>query len=129
MFSMPVKLLGGISGALEMKESYFLSINVLLKHAEGISEMVNAKVFKPLPLCSAPLKTLLVGYFWSSRNESKPLSIQNVFEKMLRDISEEVNAVAFKPLPLCSAPLKTLLVGIIGALKIKQSYFLSINVF
>ena len=48
---------------------------------------------------------------------------------MLRDISEEVNAVAFKPLPLCSAPLKTLLVGIIGALKIKQSYFLSINVF
>ena len=27
----------------------------------GISEMVNARAFKPLPLCSAPLKTLLVG--------------------------------------------------------------------
>ena len=25
----------------------------------GISEMVNARVFKPLPLCSAPLKILL----------------------------------------------------------------------
>ena len=57
MFSMPVKLLGGISGALEMKESYFLSINVFLKHAEGNSEIVNAIAFKLLPLCSVILKT------------------------------------------------------------------------
>ena len=51
------------------------------------------------------------------------------FEKMLWGISELVNAIVFKPLPLCSAPLESLSVGIIGALKIKESYFLNINVF
>ena len=35
--------------------------------------MVNARAFKPLPLCSAPLKT-----YWSSRNERKPLSELNM---------------------------------------------------
>ena len=39
----------------------------------GISETVNAR---PLPLCSGPLKNLLVEIFWSSRNERKPLSKQ-----------------------------------------------------
>ena len=48
---------------------------------------------------------------------------------MLWEISGTRNARAFKPLPLFSAPLKTLLVWIIGALKIKESNFLSINVF
>ena len=28
----------------------------------GISEMVNARAFKILPLCSAPLKTYLLGF-------------------------------------------------------------------
>ena len=46
--------------------------------------------------------------YWSSRNERKPLSQQNMyFEKMQWSISETVNARAFKPLPLYSAPLKT----------------------
>ena len=48
---------------------------------------------------------------------------------MLWEISGTMNAVAFKPLPLYSAPLKTLLVGIIGALKIKESHFLSKSLF
>ena len=48
---------------------------------------------------------------------------------MLQGISEMVNARAFKPLPLCSAPLKTYLVGISGALGMKESHFLSKNVF
>ena len=28
----------------------------------GISEMVNARALKPLPLCSGPLKTYLLGF-------------------------------------------------------------------
>ena len=39
----------------------------------SISEMVNARAFKPLPLCLAPLK-LTSRDFWSCRNERKPLS-------------------------------------------------------
>ena len=34
-----------------------------------ISETVNARAFKPYPLCSAPLKTSFSRDFWSSRNQ------------------------------------------------------------
>ena len=44
-------------------------------------------------------------------------------------ISETVNARVFKPLPLCSAPHENLLVKISGALWMKESHFLSKNVF
>ena len=40
-----------------MTERHFLSKNVFQNMQCGISEMVNARTFKPLPLCSAPLKT------------------------------------------------------------------------
>ena len=39
------------------KESHFLSKMCFEKMLWGISEMVNARAFKPLPLCSAHLKT------------------------------------------------------------------------
>ena len=43
----------------------------------SISERVNGRPFKPLPLCSAPLKTN-----WSSRNERKSLSkLKHVLRK------------------------------------------------
>ena len=42
----------------------------------GISEMVNARAFKPLPLCSESPWNLTSRNFWSSRNERKPLSKQ-----------------------------------------------------
>ena len=48
---------------------------------------------------------------------------------MLWGISEMVSDRAFKAMPLCSAPLKKLLVGIPGALSLKESHFLSKNVF
>ena len=48
---------------------------------------------------------------------------------MLEGISEMVDAIAFKPLPLCSAPHENLLAGISGALGMKESLFLSKNVF
>ena len=69
-----------------------------------ISEMVNTRAFKPLPLCSCMPENLMVEYFWSSRNKRKPLSqVEMCFEKMLWGISEMVNARACKPLPLCSS--------------------------
>ena len=57
VFSTPENGLLGIFGALGTKESHFLSKNVLKKMLWGITEMVNTRAFKPLPLCSAPLKT------------------------------------------------------------------------
>ena len=51
------------------------------------------------------------------------------FEKMLWDISEMVNARACKPLPLCLAPLEILLAVTCGALGMKESHFVSKNVF
>ena len=42
----------------------------------GISDMVNARAFQPLPLCSEPPWNLPSRDFWSSRNERKSLSKQ-----------------------------------------------------
>ena len=48
----------------------------------SISDMVRARTFKHLPLCSELLKNLLVEIYWSSRNEGKPLSkLKHVFRK------------------------------------------------
>ena len=64
----------------------------------GISEMVNARVFKPYPLGSALLKTYFCGDFCSSRNKRNILSkIKLCFEKMLWSTSEMVNARPFIP--------------------------------
>ena len=58
VFSTPEILLVEINRALGMKENHFLSKKMCFeKMLWGISEMVNARAFKPLPLCSAPLKT------------------------------------------------------------------------
>ena len=74
----------------------------------GISEMVNARAFKSLPLCSAALKTVLVGISGVLRNEKKAtFSAEMCFEKMLWGISEMVNGRALTPVPLCSAALET----------------------
>ena len=40
-----------------MKESYFLREKKFEKMLWGISETVNARAFKPFPLCSTPLKS------------------------------------------------------------------------
>ena len=48
------------SGALGTQESHFVSKNVVLRKCCGvISEMVNARAFKPLPFCSATLEILI----------------------------------------------------------------------
>ena len=84
-----------------------------------ISGTVNARAFKPLPLCSAP-ENLLVEHFWSSRIERKPLSKQKcVLRYCLEGISETVNAIAFKLFAIVFSSPENLLVGISGALAIK----------
>ena len=57
VFNTPENLLVKIYGALGMKESHFLTKMCFQKILWGISETVNARDFKPLPLCVAPLKT------------------------------------------------------------------------
>ena len=48
----------------------------------GISELVSARAFKPLPLCSMHPWNLTSRDFWSSRNERKPLSqLKDVLRK------------------------------------------------
>ena len=51
-----------ISGALAMKEGHFLSKNVFCeKMFLGISDTVNVRAFKHLPMCSASSENFLVG--------------------------------------------------------------------
>ena len=83
--------------------------HVLRTCSSNISEMVNARAFKPLPLCSSPHGTLLVGITGHSRTWKKAtfLATTLILRKCSSNISEMVNARAFKPLPLCLAHLKT----------------------
>ena len=46
---------------------------------KGISEMVNSKAFKPLPLCSAALKTLLGGIIGALKIKESHILPKNVF--------------------------------------------------
>ena len=46
---------------------------------KGISEMVNSKAFKPLSLCSAPLKTLLGGIIEALKINKIHILPKNVF--------------------------------------------------
>ena len=94
------------------------------------SETVNARAFKPYPLCSAPLKTYFSRDFWSSRNQLMLLLKHKLcFEKMLWGTSEMVNARAFKYFAIMFSTPKNLLVGISGALGTREIYFLSKSMF
>ena len=57
VFSTPENLLIGISRPLGMTGIHFSAKMCFEKMLWGFSEMVSARAFKPLPLCSAPLKT------------------------------------------------------------------------
>ena len=58
----PWNLLIGITGALRTQGSHLVSKNVFWEKSVGYVRMVNARAFKPLPLCSAPLKTYWYGF-------------------------------------------------------------------
>ena len=72
-----------------------------------LSNMVIARAYKTLPLCSAPLKNLLVGITGTLEMKESHFLSKIYFQKMQWSNSETVNARAFKPLSLCSTPLKT----------------------
>ena len=62
VFSTPENLLVGNSGVLGMKVSYFLRKKMCFeKMLWCISEMVNARAFKPLPLWFSTPENLLIG--------------------------------------------------------------------
>ena len=87
----------------------------------------NARAFKPLPLCSAPLKTWLVGISGGLRNEQKAtFSCKKVFwENAEGYLQIQWMLRAFKHLPLYSATSDNWLIGISAVLEMKESYFLS----
>ena len=79
MFSTPENLVVGITGALEMKETHFLSKIYFQKMQWSNSETVNARAFKPLSLCSAPLKNLVVGISGALEMKESHFLSNNVF--------------------------------------------------
>ena len=108
MFSTPEKLLVGISGALGMKESCFLSKNVFWENAVGYLKKQWMIELSNLCHCVQHSWKVTSRDFWSSRNVRKPLSKQKCVLRKCCGVSQKtVNAKAFKPLPLCSAPWKS----------------------
>ena len=69
-----------------------------------------ARAYKTLPLCSPPLKNLVLEIFGALEMKETHFLSKIYFQQMQWSNSETVNARAFKPLPLCSAPLKNLVV-------------------
>ena len=55
----------------------------------GISEMVNARTFKPYPMGSAPLKTYFSRVFWSSRNQLMLLNKQKCVLRKCCGVSQK----------------------------------------
>ena len=83
MFCTPENLLVEISGALGMKRKPLSQLKSCFEKMQwSISETVNARAFKPLPLCSMHPWKLTSRDFWSSRNKRKPLSqLKHVLRK------------------------------------------------
>ena len=93
----------------------------------GISEMVNATAFKPVPLCSAPLKTLveISGALWTSESH---FLLKHVFQKCSR-VSQKQWMLELWNLCHCVQHPWKLPRKISGALGMTGSHFLSRNVF
>ena len=66
----------------------------------SISEMVNAGVFTPLPLCSAPQQTYFQGFLELTECKSTIFKLKHVLGKCSR-VSQIGDAGAFKPMSLC----------------------------
>ena len=62
-----------------MKVTHFLSKIYFQKMQWSNSETVNARAFKPLPLCSAPLKNLVVWIFGALEMKEGHFLSNNVF--------------------------------------------------
>ena len=79
--------------------------------------------------CVQPLWKLTSKDFWSSRNERKPLSkLKHVFRKSVEYLRNG-ECKSFQTFAIVFSPRENLLVRISGALGMKESQFLSKNVF
>ena len=67
--------------------------------------------------------------FWSSRNERKPLSKQKCVLRKCSEVSQKQWMLDLTTFAIVFSTSKNLLVGISGVLGIKESHFLSKNVF
>ena len=80
VFSTHENLLVGISGALGTQESHFISKNVFLRKCCGVSQKQWMLDLSNLCHCVQHPWEFTSRYYWSSRNEGKPLSkIKHVF--------------------------------------------------
>ena len=95
----------------------------------GISETVNAGAFKPLQLCSAPLKTLLVKISWALGTWKKDFLSKNVFWENAVGYLRNGECWSFQTFAIVFSIPENLLVEISGALGTKERHFLSKNVF
>ena len=91
MFSTPKNLLVGIfSGAVGLKESHFVSKNVFWENA--VRYFRNRWMLELSNLCHCiqyPWKLTSRDFFWSSRNERKPLSKQKCVLRKCCGVSQK----------------------------------------
>ena len=124
-------LLVGITGTLSNDRKTLSKLkHVLWEYAAEISQkMVNARAFKPLPLCSSFLINLTSRDYWNSRNERKPLSQLEHDLRKCSAISQKWWMLKLSNLCHCVHHPQNLIVEISRALRIKENHFLSKRVF
>ena len=95
----------------------------------GISEMMNARAFKPFPLCSAPLKTYWYRFSERLGTTEGHFLTKNVFWETAVGYLRNSECYSFKTFAIVFITPENLLVGISGTLGMKESHFLTKNVF
>ena len=158
MFSIPENLQVGISGALGMKESHFLSKNMFWENAVGVLQKQWMLELSNLCLCVQHPWKLTSRDYWSCRNKTKSLSKQKcVLRKCCRasqkqwmlEFSNLCHCVqhpwklttrdywsSMKPLSnqkcvlrkCCRASQKQWMLEITGALGMKESHFQTFSI-
>ena len=96
----------------------------------GIPEMMNARAFKPLPLCSAPLKILLAVICGALGTQESHLSMQICFLRKCCRVSQKWWMLELANLCHCVQYPSTLTSRhFFGALRMTESHYVSQNVF
>ena len=95
----------------------------------GISEMVHATAFKPLPLCSAPPENLIIEISGALRMKESHFVSKNVFSENAVEYLRNSECYSFQTLTIVFSTPENLLVGISGALGTTEIHFLTKNVF
>ena len=89
----------------------------------SISETVNARAFKPLPLCSASLEKFLVGISGALGTKESNFLSRNVFWENAVGYLRNGECESFQTFAIVFSIPEKLLVGISGALGMKEILF------